>query len=315
MAVPANAPAAVTIGEDTSSPGPTAPGACGIPSGCTYANLEHPTRQLAVPFDGVIVRWRVQGGGSPVPFTPRVVRPLPGGSFVGAGTGAPETIVGGAERTIPTRLPVKAGDLFGLDVADGGAIRAYNPLPGARFAGWFMPLLADGGTGQLPNSISSPSWSLIYNADVEPDCDGDGFGDETQDSDVSQCAKRASMKVRGRVKVKSAGDGRFTVLTGIDASCPPAAGGNCTGLATVKRASGASRLASHSLAPKKLGAKKLSVAVGRTVRVKVKLTGKASEALREEGVIRAKVAVRLSSPADALAATSSRSTKLKAPGG
>jgi hypothetical protein len=202
MAVPTSAPAAVTIGEDTSSPGPTAPGACGIPSGCTYANLQHPTRQLAVPFDGVIVRWRVQGGGSPVPFTPRVVRPLPGGSFVGAGTGAPETIVGGAERTIPTRLPVKAGDLFGLDVADGGAIRAYNPLPGARFAGWFAPLLADGGTGQLPNSISSPSWSLIYNADVEPDCDGDGFGDETQDrcptdaSTQAPCARTLTLDAK-----------------------------------------------------------------------------------------------------------------------
>src|SRR5918999_173806 len=119
LALSVPAPAAVTIGVDTSTPSGSSSG-CGIPGGCTIATIQHPTRLLAAPFDGVIVRWRVQGGSGTSSMTPRVIRQLPGGTYIGAGTGAPEMILGGAERTIPTRLPVLAGDLFGVDIAEAG---------------------------------------------------------------------------------------------------------------------------------------------------------------------------------------------------
>ena len=65
--------------------------------------------------NGAIVRWRVQGakGG---PFALRVLRPNGTGAYTAAGTSAPATPTGGAAcRRSPRNLPVKAGDLIGVD--------------------------------------------------------------------------------------------------------------------------------------------------------------------------------------------------------
>jgi hypothetical protein len=187
------APAAVTVGPDVNvsavenwscNPGP-----------CTFVNTQHPAANLTVPFDGVVVRWRVQtvstGSGSG-PMSLKVLRQLPGGAFTGAGTSAPETIVAGAVRTVPTRLPVQTGDYLGANMPvdpPGGIALLALPLPGTLFSIW-EPALGDGEVraATFPNFDAQ---AMLYNADVEPDCDRDAFGDETQDADSTTCIPRS----------------------------------------------------------------------------------------------------------------------------
>jgi RTX calcium-binding nonapeptide repeat (4 copies) len=191
MLPPTTASAAVTVGPDVNvsavenwscNPGP-----------CTFVNVQHSTATLTVPFDGVVVRWRVQtvdSGGGSGPMSLKVLRQLPGGAFTGAGTSPTEVIVAGAVRTVPTRLPVRAGDYIGVNmpVQPAGIALLALPLPGVSFSIW-EPALGDGEV-RAATSPNLDAQTMLYNADVEPDCDGDGFGDETQDPDTTTCIPR-----------------------------------------------------------------------------------------------------------------------------
>jgi hypothetical protein len=121
-----------------------------------------------------------------------VLRPLPGGAFTEAGTSATETIVAGAVRTVPTRLPVQGGDYLGVNMPTdppGQLGLLAVPLPGAVFGIW-EPALGDGEV-RAATEIRPDDLTMLYNADVEPDCDRDAFGDETQDPDSTTCIPRS----------------------------------------------------------------------------------------------------------------------------
>jgi uncharacterized membrane protein len=124
-------------------------------------------------------------------------------------------------------------------------------------------------------------------------------------------SQHATAAVNGKVKVKRGRHGRFVVLTGIEAGCPIGLG-TCTGTAAVDKAGGSQRLATASRAPKHLGKKALSVAAGKTQKVKVKLTRRASDALRSKGKLKVKISVKLTPPGGT-AAIASRKAKIKPP--
>lgn len=106
---------------------------------------------------------------------PRIVR-----GNVGRGTGTTEEIPGAAGTYVfPTRIPIKTGDLFGIDTS-GNLYFSATPGTGDSFSVWNPPL-SDGGSGTAPSTNGSSVARLQLNADVEPDADGDGYGDETQD--------------------------------------------------------------------------------------------------------------------------------------
>jgi hypothetical protein len=174
------ATAAVTIGEDTSSAPNNAYIGCTLDPSivCTEAQVQHPTKSYAAPFDGVIVRWRIYGF---TPVTLRVLRPAGGGAYIGVGSSATEIAGGLGEKVFATSLPIHMGDLIGLNISGAGAV-GVNLTAGAVFA-HFNPALADGDTRAPTQSIPE---ALLYNADLEPDADGDGFADETQDQCVGQ---------------------------------------------------------------------------------------------------------------------------------
>jgi hypothetical protein len=188
LAAPASGQAALTIGGDASSTAFDAAPPCTDPAQiCTIAPLANPIGQVAAPFDGVVVRWRVFGDSRGSGFRLRILRPLGGGLFTGAGTGEPEVVAPGAVRTFGTRLPIHAGDLIGVDVPGGpGTPPTVNALTtgGAQTGTWVLTL-GDEAPGRAPTSTSP--YQLRLDAAVEADCDGDGFGDETQDG-VADCA-------------------------------------------------------------------------------------------------------------------------------
>jgi PASTA domain-containing protein len=119
----------------------------------TLANLAVEAPGVATsPTDGTVISWRFIGAG---PLTPRVIHPVGGGLYVGAGTGAPTPGAGAGQLSQPfaVSLPIKKGDLFGFDLFPGGSFSAHNSPSGA-LVGWDPPL-AEGGAGRAPGGPSS----------------------------------------------------------------------------------------------------------------------------------------------------------------
>jgi hypothetical protein len=176
LLTPGSASGAVTIGSDLASP-PT-----GVVSGIsTWVQRSLPGQQVTAATDGVIVRWRLRLGGvtDAQAVKLRVVRGA-GAASTGSGSSAPESIPAGQGTYVfETRLPVSAGDYIGIDITDAATV--LRTPPGAQMDRFF-PLLGDGETRAPGAQFDN---ELTINADVEPDCDSDGLGDETQDPRVS----------------------------------------------------------------------------------------------------------------------------------
>lgn len=166
--------AAYTLGTDPDIALPDSPRA-GCPGGgdCTVAQDVLANEQLRVREAGVVVGWSAHGLGGQV----RLRR-------VGGGATAAAALPTGTAGTVhqPAQLPVAAGDLLAFDLL-GGAQLSREPDPlgigGYVVDGW-TPALADGETRAASGQFEG--W-LYARATVEPDADGDGLGDETQDPD------------------------------------------------------------------------------------------------------------------------------------
>jgi hypothetical protein len=175
--------AAVTIGSNLNSSG--AVSQCGAGVSCTFLLSTLPAANSAPggirsPIDGVVVRWRIKSGSSGNAVNLRVLRPAEGTTWTGAGTSATGTTVFGTSPYFSTRLPIRSGDALGLNDSSAGLF--FGNTAGT-FLG-FTPALADGET-RGPIMGGGPR-ELLIQADVEPDADADGFGDETQDPCLGQ---------------------------------------------------------------------------------------------------------------------------------
>jgi hypothetical protein len=217
LALPTPAGAATTIGSDLA----TAPGiGSGHALGLTSVLRAFPGRQVTAPTDGVIVAWRIRVGGSSNAqlVELRVIRGT-GAASTGAGSGQAESVPAAPGiYTFAAALPIAAGDFIGIDVLPSGTTGTFFGAgpPGTQRENW-VPPLADG-ESRAPNSSNSGGVSI--NADIEPDCDQDGLGDETQDStlfggdcplrgrNVTLDASRNKVKKRKKVTLS----GRITEL-------------------------------------------------------------------------------------------------------
>jgi hypothetical protein len=149
----------------------------------------------AIPSSGVITSWTFSVG---IPINTgvyleqlKVFAPVGTSEFKVVGESAPGTI-GAGSTVFATRVPVQSGDLLGSSVIANiesktvqGAIFCDTENPGDEMA------LVSGdpttGTTVPVAGIETGSQNPIT-VTVEPDADGDGYGDETQD----QCPTDAS---------------------------------------------------------------------------------------------------------------------------
>jgi hypothetical protein len=184
LAAPSGAFAATTIGSRLDGV-PTSGLAC-TPN-CTVAHSVLPPLSQALggvvaPDDGVVVRWRVKVGAATSPVALRITRPGVSGTRTGAGTGPTVTPPINATTPYEVRLPIQSGDGLGLDCcADPDPTHLayfFAPTASADTFTW-TPRLLDGEPARS-GGLFSPG-ELLINADIEPDADHDGFGDETQD--------------------------------------------------------------------------------------------------------------------------------------
>jgi Ca2+-binding RTX toxin-like protein len=183
----------------------------------------------AAPIAGLVTRWRVRVDPAAGDTVLQVLRPTPGPSTY---TVVAETAALHATTTdivtVPAQLPVQAGDRLAARSLSGdlGAV-AYRSgdLLGIR---------------QPPRVKGDPAWAttgtypdrrLLVQADVEPDADGDGKGDVSQDG--------ADLAVTGRddgtthrYTISNAGpDAALRVAVHVDGAREPAVappGATCT---------------------------------------------------------------------------------------
>ncbi|MDQ4041867.1 MAG: hypothetical protein M3141_08980, partial [Actinomycetota bacterium] len=172
------ASAAETLGQPQLKVGTHDAAACNGPE-CTYAMHVLGAATPAVTKKGVIVRWRLGSGDGNARVTLRTLARVDNTStYVGMGTGPERTTVVGVNVFEGERLPVQPGQFLGIDDEDGARVFTVAPAGvGVRF---WLPKLQDGAP---PRAISghNDARELELNADLEPDADSDGFGDETQD--------------------------------------------------------------------------------------------------------------------------------------
>jgi hypothetical protein len=146
----------------------------GAASQTTLGTDAPPGITYTVPSPGVITSWSFQADSPAPDLTFKLARPEGGGSYLIVDQAGPESPIPSTFNTFLARIPAHAGDLIGYFQTNGNTLDSLggyaraslglNPQPGDSFApGEF--------TGQR----------LDLSAILEPDADGDGFGDETQD--------------------------------------------------------------------------------------------------------------------------------------
>jgi IPT/TIG domain/PASTA domain len=125
--------------------------------------LPEPGANLASPVNGAIVRWRVQGlkGG---PFYLRVLHPNGKGAFEAAGTSLAATPVGEGLQTFDTNLPIRAGDLIGIDPTNASDEIGVVTVAGASF-GTIFPTPLNGST--VPPSSSVAGKEIALSAEIQ----------------------------------------------------------------------------------------------------------------------------------------------------
>jgi hypothetical protein len=186
MIAPAGAGASTVVGSNLAQPPSESICVLGPGESCSLGVAAVPFGNQApggvtVPGNGVIVNWRISSlatfGEAPLPVKLRV---LDGTTAVASGP--LQTLPGQAGiHEFAVRVPVKAGVSIGVDFPTEPEFTGIRVVAGATAAitDFWEPVLLDG-------QIRSPSESrgnteLLMNATVEPDLDGDGWGDETQD--------------------------------------------------------------------------------------------------------------------------------------
>jgi hypothetical protein len=119
---------------------------------------------LVSPVNGAIVRWRMQGskGG---PFHLRVLHPNGSGAYTAAGTSGAAMPTSEGLQTFSANIPVRAGDLVGVDPTNPGDTIGVATVAGARYASIF-PSPFEGATVAPSSSIDGQEIEL--SAEVQP---------------------------------------------------------------------------------------------------------------------------------------------------
>jgi hypothetical protein len=154
---------------------------------CTFWLEALPGGEAQAPFDGVIVRWRVQlehlqasGGNGRLRVLSRN-----GGQVTALRSGRSFPLAVGLNE-FADRVPIAAGETIGFDVpgTNDSILKTEvetREAPGAAFER-ATPPLEDGTTQAEGSPLALAGYEPLFNAVLEPDADHDGFGDESQDA-------------------------------------------------------------------------------------------------------------------------------------
>ncbi len=173
LAAPATASAAVEAGDDCAANVAEGPYSLVPEARATPSSLP-----LAAPVGGVVTRWKVNSAYSqPVPERLGVFRATGvGGTFLVVGESNEEIVPVGA-GSFATRIPVQAGDRFGPIAVINDTLYCLTASEADK--AWGFP--GSVGTGSSHQFAATVLVRVAMVVTIEPDVDGDGYGDETQD--------------------------------------------------------------------------------------------------------------------------------------
>jgi Ca2+-binding RTX toxin-like protein len=185
------------------------------PSGCADGNSVQEVTEggasYVVPSTGVITSWthkaKLTGGRLRLQVWDQVGNP-----YTLVGVSSLENVVAGQLNTFPTRVPVVTGNVLGL--------HSDNGVGGCMFNSGTVgdTLKAEGGGQDYPigGSMFTPSTlpgkRLNVSVQMEPDCDQDGFGDETQDQVLVGVVCSGGKTCAGRVPTIVGSEGNDTII-------------------------------------------------------------------------------------------------------
>jgi hypothetical protein len=176
--------------------GETFPGATGSCDTGTALQSSSPGSppQYAAPSAGVITAWSFHATPiAPTLLKLKVARPAGGNTFTVVGESPPKNPAGGVLSTYTdVRIAVNPGDVIGFYVESASDdAECFRSAPGFGFHyGIDQP---PGSTAEYISSALSSQMSI--SAVLEPDCDKDELGDETQDTNTASCL---SLRCGGR---------------------------------------------------------------------------------------------------------------------
>lgn len=205
-----SASAAVEYGT-TPSPITTFAPACQIPDGanarsCTVVQTfaggsNQKPGGLVIAEPGIVTSWSIDhgdAGAATMQITPHFFAAAPVGGFTqysGVSIGTQRVIPEGiGTATFPDRIPVSPGQHLGFDIEltsglPGNAAYVVAATTLAGFAN-LNPKVPVDGVFNSPTSTDMGQ-KVVGSVVVEPDADGDGYGDETQDL----CPARADLQI------------------------------------------------------------------------------------------------------------------------
>jgi hypothetical protein len=146
----------------------------------------------AAPAAGVVTKWKVN---SALPLPPgftfsdrmRVFRATGApNEFQTIAQSTPGAIQSGA-NTFETQIPVQAGDKFGVFAPAGSYVPLCTTTSNEDKIGAVATDVAPGAKATYP---AVEKFQLALSVTIEPDVDGDGFGDESQD----KCPRNAKLQ-------------------------------------------------------------------------------------------------------------------------
>jgi hypothetical protein len=166
--------------------GDTCAGAGGAPGDYTITTLtgSSPTLPLTAPSAGIITKVKVNSAIEipvPYPVTVKLLRPAGGNKYTVVGG---QSLNAGPGVTVAdARIPVQPGDKLGVHgdaFSYGGEVIHVSPFcVGAE--GELGALVGDAANGSTVEFFEAAPARTPLAAVIEPDADGDGYGDETQD--------------------------------------------------------------------------------------------------------------------------------------
>jgi hypothetical protein len=172
-------------------------------------------------------------------------------------------------NTFSARIPVQAGDIFGLY---GTTVTIFcSPVPGSVLVGYTGDVKA----GQSQPFLSDSETAIPVSVLIEPDADNDGFGDETQD----QCPQSAALQAACPVTVLDSFALPKKGKTIVIVATSQTASVTVTGTAKLPRAKKGKKAGSSAQA--KLAKVTKTVEAGKITRFTLNFPGKLKSALAD----------------------------------
>ena len=150
----------------------------------TWLQTVSPNNRYVVPERGVLTQWSFLGGAIvPTQMRLKVGRPAGGNNYTIVGESAFQNPVASTLNTYPTQIPVEAGDIIGFYFQGSNFVDCALPGSPGHQDSFTTNDIAPGSTA----TFTPENGQLDIAAVLEPDCDSDGLGDESQDQNLAPC--------------------------------------------------------------------------------------------------------------------------------